>query len=288
MTAALQRDSSFAMAAYWVWQLGRSHGDDTQSQNALSRAKRLAPRAIDRERLLIQGSAAELDGPVSRRTTIAETLSVRYPEDPDGQYLLGAARFHAGDWPGSVAAYNRAVALDSAAGATTGPCCRVCTTLSALSQTYLWWDSLPTAERSMRRLIAFRPEEASGWINLVEPLLRQGRRGEAERAFERGAVLGTGNLTVRGLLNRDLIRWGRFEEVDRELLSDLFSAAYEERAEGRWLMLISLRNQGRLREALALTESGRIPGSDRSVQNLGTEGQPRRPRVRDGPLVGCS
>ena len=54
MTAALHRDSSFAMAAYWVWQLGRSHVDDAQSQNDLSRAKRLAPRAIDRERLLIQ------------------------------------------------------------------------------------------------------------------------------------------------------------------------------------------------------------------------------------------
>ncbi len=272
MTAALQRDSSFAMAAYWVWQLGRSHVDDAQSRNDLSRAKRLAPRAIDRERLLIQGSAAELDGPISQRIAIAETLSVRYPEDPDGQYLLGAARFHAGDWPGSVAGYNRAVALDSVAGATAGPFCRVCTTLTALAQTYVWWDSLPAAERSLRRLIGFRPDEAAAWINLVEPLLRQGRRAEAERAFERGATLTTGNPTVRGLLNRDLIRWGRFEEVDRELLSDLFSATQNERAEGRWLMLISLRNQGRLREALALAQTGKIPGSDRSVQELGVEG----------------
>jgi len=272
MTAALQRDSSFAMAAYWVWQLGRSQVDDAQSQSDLSRAKRLAPRAIDRERLLIQGSAAELDGPVSQRIAIAETLSVRYPEDPDGQYLLGAARFHAGDWPGSVAAYNRAVALDSVAEATKGPFCRVCATLTALSQTYVWWDSLPAAEQSLRRLIAFRPEEAAAWINLVEPLLRQGRRAEAEVAFQRGAALTTGSPTVRGLLNRDLIRWGRFEEADRELLSDLSSAAQNERAEGRWLMLISLRNQGRLREALALARDGSIPGSERSVRDLGVEG----------------
>ena len=272
MTAALQRDSSFAMAAYWVWQLGRSHVDDAQSQRDLSRAKRLAPRAIDRERLLIQGSAAELDAPISRRVAIAETLSVRYPEDPDGQYLLGAARFHAGDWPGSVAAYNRAITVDSVAGATAGVFCRVCSSLSALAQTYIWWDSLPAAERSMRRLIAFRPGEGSAWINLVEPLLRQGRRAEAERAFQRGAALSTGNPTVRGLLQRDLIRWGRFEELDHELLSDLVSAAQEERQNGRWLMLISLRNQGRLREALALAQSGRIPGSDRSVRDLGVEG----------------
>ncbi len=272
MSAALQRDSSFAMAAYWVWQLGRSRVDDAQSQMDLSRAKRLAHRTIDRERLLIEGSAAELDGPISRRIAVAETLSVRYPADPDGQYLLGAARFHAGDWPGSVAAYNRAVMLDSAAGATTGPFCRVCTTLSALAQTYMWWDSLPAAERSMRRLIGFRPEEAAAWINLVEPLLRQGRRTEAERAFERGAALSTGSPSVRGLLDRDLIRWGRLEEADRELLSELFSASRDERAEGRWLMLISLRNQGRLREALALAQTGRIPGSDRTVQDLGVEG----------------
>lgn len=272
MTAALERDSSFAMAAYWVWQLGRSNVDEAQSRNDFDRAKRLAPRTIDRERLLIQGAAAELDGPITRRIAIAETLSVRYPEDPDGQYLLGSARFHSGDWPGSVAAYNRAVALDSSAGATTGPFCRVCSTLTALAQTYQWWDSLPAAERSMRRLLAFRPEEASAWINLVEPLLRQGRRTEAERAFARGAALTSGDPTVRGLLNRDLIRWGHFEEVDRELLSDLSGAGKDERAEGRWLMLISLRNQGRLREALALAQAGRIPGSDRTVRELGVEG----------------
>lgn len=126
MTAALQRDSTFAMAAYWVWQLGRGRGDDAQSSLQLSLAKRLAPRTIDRERLLIQGSAAEFDGPVGRRIAIAETLSIRYPEDPDGPYLLGAARFNAGDWIGSVAAYNRSVELDSLAGVVTGPFCRVC------------------------------------------------------------------------------------------------------------------------------------------------------------------
>ena len=70
------------------------------------------------------------------------------------------------------------------AGATTGAFCRICVALGSMSSTYLWWDSAAAAERVARRLIARRPEHPSGWSTLIEPLLRQGRRAEAELAAE--------------------------------------------------------------------------------------------------------
>jgi tetratricopeptide (TPR) repeat protein len=126
---------------------------------------------------------------------------------------------------------------------------------------YLWWDSAAAAERTARRLIALRPDVES-WGALVLPLLRQGRRAEA------AAVLSS---VPRPTFQRDMIRLGQFEEVDRELLADLQSGLVNVRAEGRWLLLISLRNQGRLQEAMALARDQVIPGSSQRV-DLPVEG----------------
>jgi len=268
MTAAVEKDSGFAMAAYYAWQTSRGLIGEPEETAVLERAKRLAPRTIDRERLLILGSVAALDAPISRAAAIAETLTVRYPADPDGQILLGQVRHATGEWEESIAAYERAFALDSAAGATAGPFCRICVALGSMSSTYLWWDSAAAAERGARRLIALRPEHPSGWSTLVEPLLRQGRRAEAERALERMMSLSTTRFNPAPILQRDLIRNSRFEEVDRELLSDLRNPSAAVRAEARWLMLISLRNQGRLREAAALAGEGRIPGSQSRLNDV--------------------
>jgi DNA-binding SARP family transcriptional activator len=263
MSAAVEEDSTFAMAAYYGWiastdVVGLNEGD----RELLRRAKLLAPRTIDRERLLIEGSVGLIASPLSAVVAVAETLTVRYPADPDGQILLGNAYSAAGERAGSVDALERAVALDSAAGVRAGSLCRLCISLHTMAQVYLGWDSAAAAERTARRLIALRPDIDS-WGTLVEPLLRQGRRAEA------AAVV---RSIPRGTFQRDMIRSGHLEEVDRELHSDMLSSLTHMRSEGRWLMLISLRNQGRLREAMALARDGVIPGSSRRIAGLPPEG----------------
>jgi len=249
MTAALERDSTFAMAAYYAWMAGRGLVDEPEATKTFQLAKRLAPRASDRERLLIEGAVAALDAPIYQAVAIAETLSVRYPLDPDGQILLGEARFQNGEWASAVTTLERAVAIDSMAGATGGSYCRICTTLAVMTQAYLWWDSAGAAERSARRLIALRPQDHVGWSHLVEPLLRQGRRAEAAVAAEQGIALSMARFSPRPNLDRDLLRWGRFDEADRMLRDDLRSPSQPTRDEAGWLLWISLRYQGRLREA---------------------------------------
>jgi len=273
MKAAVERDSAFAMAAYYGWWASRGVMSEPEGdRDLLRRAKDLAPRAIDRERLLIEGSVATMVAPLPTVVAIAETLTVRYPEDPDGQILLGGARHAAGDWAGAVAAYERAVAIDSLASATPGSYCRLCVALGAIGAAYVWWDSVGAAERTARRFISLRPQEEIAWSALVEPLLRQGRREEALAAIQKRDSLTTVPFSYRGLLQRDLIRRGRFEELDRQLLDDLVSSSVSVRGESRWLMLFSLRNQGRLREAMALARDHIIPGSASRVVGLQPEG----------------
>jgi DNA-binding SARP family transcriptional activator len=247
MKAALQRDSGFAMAAYYVWRLSRDYADASTTEAAMARAKQLATSTIDRERLQIQGAIAEVDAPLHQALAIAETLTVKYPSDPEGHLLLGSIEERAGDWAAAGRAYARAVALDSAAGALRTPYCRVCTALFGMTRQYLWWDSAAAAERSARRLIALRPDEAPVWANLIEPLLRQERRGEAVAAWDKSHPEGPA-ATRDPTYYRDDIRWGRFEEVDRVLRQDAESGREELRREAWWLLHLSLRDQGRLRE----------------------------------------
>ena len=288
MRAALEHDSTFAMAAYYGWVASLRSPVD-RDRDMLEVARRLAPRTIDRERLLIAGAVAHFDSSVATTVAIAETLAVRYPADPEAQILLGQALENRGDFGPAVAAYDRAVALDSVAGAAAGPYCRLCSALRDLSRTYMWWDSLDASVRTARRNLALRPQEAGGWLDQAEPLFRLGRRAEALAALDRRESMSSPNSQSRELLHRDLIRWGEFEEVDRRLIADLDNPSPDVRGASRWLLLISLRNQGRFREAKALAWDRIIPGTRPGRRHRDRNRAPDAPRHglrrarRDGP-----
>lgn len=272
MNAALERDSTFAMAAYYVWEIGSHFVDGATQRHEFERVKRLATRTIERERLLLQAEVARREAPIAVAVAIAETLAVRYPLDPDGHILLGQILTERGDFGEAVASLERAYAIDSAAGATGTPYCRPCRVLGSLTHSYSWWDSAAAAERVARRAIALRPDDPAQLASLGEALLRQGRRAEALEAIERSGVLSTpASIQVSGALLRDLIRWSRLDEADRTLLIDLESPSLSVRGTARWLLMLSLRDQGRLREARALGLELRIPASQRRVKGLEPE-----------------
>ena len=260
MKAALAHDSGFAMAAYHVWHLSLAFNDYAETPRILPIVTRLAQRTIERERLLIQASLAHENAATRIEAALAETLTVKYPEDPDGQILLGGVRHKQGDWSGSVAAFERAFRLDSMAGALSGPYCRVCRTIALQVGTYLWWDSAAAGERVARKLIALRPQESGPWNNLVEPLLRLGRRAESESAWAKQANV-AGDWSGHSM-HRDLIRWGHYDQVDRELIAEIAHRTVHIRADAWWLLMLSLRDQGRLREADTLIHRWRVPNTN--------------------------
>jgi tetratricopeptide (TPR) repeat protein len=248
------------MAAYFGWMsAGIVHRYDVVNR-LFPLVGKLAARTTDRERLWIESALATQHAPLSEMSALAREFARRYPTDPDAHRTLGGALFAAGDWAGSAAAFERSIAIDSAAGATASSYCRVCGTFGGLVTTYMWWDSAAAAERTARRLIVLRPEEAGGWLLLMEPLLRQGRRAEAEAAGARATALAAVPLNHRALLDRDLIRAGRSDELEARLVGELGDAKAEEAGERPWLLVFSLRNQGRLREAERLAGERIVPG----------------------------
>ena len=266
MRSALQEDSTFAMAAYYLWiSSERVLAGSGLPYRAL--AMRLAPRAPERERLLILGSTlSSLESPAA--VAYAESLSIRFPNDPNGQALLGGVRSTLGDFPGSARAYNRAVALDSGANAIGGEGCRACEALSSLAYNYLAWDSSEAARRTVYRWIRFQPWNASPVGVLAEIASRVGNWQEVPGLFARMDTLAPGRNDYREVQLYFLIRREDYEQLDREATRALQDPRRDLQVDAIWIWLIGLRNQGRLREAGALAHSGVLPGGGKVPAGL--------------------
>jgi DNA-binding SARP family transcriptional activator/TolB-like protein len=265
MNAALERDSTFAMAAAYAWLTNRALQRYPEAERLLPVVQRLAARTGDRERLWIQGMVAHAGAPLTEFLAIARELTSRFPDDPDGHILLGYARGAAGDWAAAIAAFNRSIAIDSAAGAMKTTHCRVCGALYHTALSYAWWDSVAASERTFRRLIDLRPTDADRPV-AIEAMLRQGRRSDAEAAIAESNRVTTVHKDFGPMLDRDLIRAGRLDELEARLLAQLRTASPDARGEMPWLLTFVLRGQGRMREAFELAVNGVVPGSDVRLQ----------------------
>jgi len=120
---AVAEDSTFALA---YWRLGETIGwvegvGNAEGRAAKRRAKEYGERLPDREATLLDVGAAIADGRGDREIERLRTYLRRYPDDPDGWYLLGEAGLHSWVTTGVTdaelqEALYRAVELDPAFG----------------------------------------------------------------------------------------------------------------------------------------------------------------------------
>jgi tetratricopeptide (TPR) repeat protein len=191
---------------------------------------------------------------------MAESLAARFPNDPRALATVSRARWTIGDWPGAAQAIERAIALDSATESKHAAVCHLCQDFGALVEIYEWWDSLPAAARIERRFLSLRPEDAGdgAWYHLAFISARLGDSAAADNAYRRSVAIGGGDRGNQRL--RLDLTLGNYEQVERNVRPLLASAAAGEWADGANSLLFALRNEGRLRDAMALHQTGRLPG----------------------------
>jgi DNA-binding SARP family transcriptional activator len=274
MRAALRDDSTFAMAAYYDALLT----SDAQDRAANDRAFRLAEHASERERRLITTDlSTRLESPSA--SAQADTLLARWPDDPRVLSVVGRARFHAGDWPAAASALERAAARDSAVMMDSA-ICYVCDDLGTLTDVYFWWDSLPAAKRTAERYARLRPASAPAWQNLAWSAVRTGDTAGAGRAMRR--IIEVHQMPVTGSVPyaaKYKLLLEMYDTVETDLRALLASPKEEDVVHARWLIMIALRNQGRLREAAAFNETSRLASSPAPLVSV-----PREP-VNDGQIA---
>ena len=253
---ALVEDSNFAMAAYYGAEAASRQGEGAVMNRLQDRMRRLAPSLPDRERLLLQtaGAMAEVD-PGS--TVLADSLVLRWPGDPDAELMRARAyAIFSADQRQAIASARRAIELDSINARRELLPCRICDAYLQLALSQVSINDFAGAERTAREFIALQPRQASAHGMLEGILSRLGRTSEAA-----GEAAIADSLTGRypAPVMDALLRAGEFATADAELERWIQSTTPTVRDDGLWWLTISLRTQGRLKEALRLQRDGVTP-----------------------------
>ncbi len=253
--SALTQDSLFAVAALYAWHSGTLAGRPTPV--SVGRLDSLAVRAADRERLLIRGAVAfYLQDP--RFAAIAETLSVRYPAEPEGQLMLGRSRESDADFLGALPHFWRVIAMDSLAlrAGGTSPRCLACMAYAEIANAYLQADSARAAERVAREWIGRQPGAREAWRWLGMSLAIQERFDEAAAALRAAGAASRPDVPVVVTFFPVIfaIVAGDFPTADSSLVELTRRGTPVVQQDALWYRIISLRTQGRLRDALTATE----------------------------------
>jgi len=265
---ALGEDTSFAMAAYYAAQCAYDL-DSPEGPSLMVRAKRLAPRASERERLIIETAwASGTYDP--NRMEVAESLATRYPMEPEGHIALAMTLVAAGDFLGAVPHLQHVIDMDSSAMITAQPLCSACVAFDDLVQAYIMADSIAVAERVAREWVRRQPKSAAPWVALVGVIARAAREREADEAERQAAALDP-SADAAVAMAVIAVHADDYEEADRMLSSRLQSAGPEAAAAVRWWQVISYRNEGRLGDALAAARALATPAV--SQRELGGEAE---------------
>lgn len=258
--AALQASPRFALAAYYAG-VSADGVDGATADRWFARAEVLAPRASEHDRLVIETALAfRRDDPVA--VPIAESLATRYPADPLARHMLGASLVWSGDFAGALREFRRERDLTEDRAGDDSAGCLSCDAIEGMAVALQFLDSLRAAEHVAREGVERAPRSGAAWSTLamiqaaeghITDARAAGRRAGEVRPGQSGDPFGAADLAIRA---------GAFDAADRTLHDALTFGTSAGRHDALWLLVISLRNQGRLREALAMARAYRRASSD--------------------------
>ncbi|HSQ29728.1 MAG TPA: BTAD domain-containing putative transcriptional regulator [Gemmatimonadaceae bacterium] len=255
--AALGEDSLFALAAYYD---ALADPEPSSYRVRMERAKRLAARATDRERLVIlAGWAYTVSSPAFR--SIADTLVTRYPTEIEGHLYSGIARVFDGEFLDGRTELERVVEMDSLGLRGIRPRCNGCDALQWIVGAYMLADSMPAAEREAKRWVRLQPHSTTAAYALVNVFETEGRSAQADSAFQAMATADrtfTQTIEYRAIHS---IRLGDYVSADRSLLAQLREPNPRQQIDALWDLSISLREQGKFADAYAMAHRMRVPTS---------------------------
>ncbi|HEX4634427.1 MAG TPA: hypothetical protein VH163_11355 [Gemmatimonadales bacterium] len=248
--AALEASPRFPLAAYYAG-VSADAIDGEAAQKWFARAEGLIPHATEHDRLVIETAVAfRRDAPEALAT--AESLAVRYRDDPLAHHLFASTLLWSGDFAGALGEFRTELAMT--------PASREAREGIVIALQFL--DSLPAAERAAREEVQMNPQSWGAWGSLSVIQAAEGHVGDARSSGRRAADLTPGPAgDAMGAADLE-IREGQFTAADRMLRDAASYGTRAGREQSLWLLVISLRNQGRLQEALRYARTYRRANTD--------------------------
>lgn len=250
---ALGEDSTFAMAA---WYLGLTSAELGDRYKYMRRALVLSDKASVRDRLYIRSGWGFVVSDPSF-LAVAETLSIRFPNEVDGHYWRAQALTRERRYLEAIPIFERVIAMDSLGVRPGARQCVACDAYAGLAYTYLALDSLPASERVLRRWSVVQPAALAPYAALSTILAFQGKSQGAEQAVKDAAARGLSGQSLVAYQWTVLLSAENYAAADSLLLANSDSGTALERADLWFSYGVSLRAQGRFREALTAVAKGR-------------------------------
>lgn len=267
LEAALAEDSACAMCAYYA-ALAYQPFDIATAARKLQVAMRLSGRVSEPERLLIHYRWADLTNSV-QRSEVAESLVTRYAAWPEAQIAAAEAENVQGHWLAGAAHLRRVIAAQSLPDSASSDRCSVCFARLLLIDVYIAADSLPAALRVAQEVVRTRPNSRLGWLLLSRVLAQLGRYDDARAAIDTSTRYASGTDADVIEHAQIEIRAGNYDVADRLLTTMAQTGNSNLRFDALWFLVISLRAQGRLHDALATAEGPMRRGESASTEGTG-------------------
>jgi len=172
---AISLDPEFAVAYLYLAKAHIELGDRKAQDEALEKARQLAARASEKERLYIEAAyagAVKRDGQERRR--LLEELVAKYPGEKDAYYDLGRSYGSAKQYPQALANLEKALALDPDFGLA----------LNEAAYTCLKMGQPAKAIPYLERYAAANPGDPNPRDSIAEMHMRTGRLDDAVAKYK--------------------------------------------------------------------------------------------------------
>lgn len=168
---AIALDSNFAQAHLLMSQVAPGAAEFFASLEA---ARRTATFASEAEQLMIQSLDAGVAGSTTQQLQVLKKLVTARPKDERAHMLLGNFYFGQQNWTEAVAAYQKAVAINSSFSAI----------YNQLGYSYRFTDRDADAEVAFKKYIQLIPNDPNPYDSYAELLMKLGRFEEAIAQYE--------------------------------------------------------------------------------------------------------
>jgi serine/threonine protein kinase/Flp pilus assembly protein TadD len=244
---ALEYDSTFAMAYYWLSDIKGSLGEGLEQKKMIERAVEYSDKVSQKERYYIEGSMAEISGDYAQGIKKFKMLVERYPDEKYAFYGLGGTyNYKTQQHEEAVRSYLKAIEIDSLFKIA----------YNDLAYAYSYLGDFEKSVRTIDKYISLAPDEPNPYDSRGDIYALNGRIDQAIESFKKALEIKPDfymSLAKLGLMYLFKQEYSQAESCFKELSA---SGDKTNRSIGRTTLALIPLYQGKFNKTLEVLDNG--------------------------------